>query len=31
MFRRYFIEDMGFFWLLAKEVLTGRKRTERIR
>jgi len=27
MFYRYFIEDMGFFWLIAKEILTGRKRT----
>ncbi len=31
MFGRYFIEDMGFFWLLAKELLSGCKRTERIR
>jgi len=30
MFRRYFIEDMTFFWLLAREVLTGRKRTYRV-
>lgn len=30
MFYRYFVEDMGFVWLVVKEILTGKKRTGRL-
>ena len=31
MFRRYFIEDMGFFWLLGKEMFRMRQRADKFR